>query len=122
MFRSRRNQWKRISERGSTLVIVAAAMVGLLGVCAIAIDLAGYYLARAEAQRAADAAALAGASAFVNTGCATSGCTSGGMQEPLARQQAEAVETQIPSLELPPAFRIVISLSVTLRRRSRRLR
>src|ERR1041385_456991 len=91
MFRSRRTQPKRITERGSTLVIVAAAMVGLLGVCAIAIDLAGYYLARAEAQRAADAGALAGASAFVNTGCATSGCTPGGFQEPLARQQAEAV-------------------------------
>ncbi|HEX5410695.1 MAG TPA: pilus assembly protein TadG-related protein [Terriglobia bacterium] len=91
MSRRKRTQPKRITERGATLVIVAAAMVGLLGVCAIAIDLAGYYLARAEAQRAADAAALAGASAFVNTGCATSGCTSGGMQEPLARQQAEAV-------------------------------
>lgn len=87
----RRTQPKRITERGATLVIVAAAMVGLLAVCAIAIDLANFYLARAEAQRAADAAALAGAAAFVNSGCVTSGCISGGLQESLARQQAEAV-------------------------------
>jgi len=82
------------SDRGSVLLILAAAMVFLLGVCALAIDMANLYLARAQAQRAADAAALAGAKAFLNTGCATSGCTAGGIQETVGRQQAEAIGAQ----------------------------
>ncbi len=60
------------SERGATLLLIAASMVALLGLCAIAIDLASLYVNRSEAQRSADAAALAGAKIF-----ATSSCTSG---------------------------------------------
>jgi len=81
-------------ESGSVLLIVAASMVVLLGICAIAIDLANLYLARAQAQRAADAAALAGAKAFIITGCTTGGCTAGGPQESAGRQQAEAAGAQ----------------------------
>jgi Flp pilus assembly protein TadG len=91
MYGRKRLSMRRKTERGSTLLIVGGLMMSLLGVSALAIDLANFYLARAEAQRAADSAALAGAAAFVNTGCVTSGCTSGGLQETLARQQAEAV-------------------------------
>ncbi|HET9177824.1 MAG TPA: pilus assembly protein TadG-related protein [Terriglobia bacterium] len=82
------------AEEGSVLVMVAAALVMLLGVCAIAIDMANLYLARAQAQRAADAAAMAGAKSFLTTGCATSGCTAGGVQETGGRQQAEAAGAQ----------------------------
>ncbi|HUP01699.1 MAG TPA: Tad domain-containing protein [Gemmatimonadota bacterium] len=53
-----RRQWK---DRGSTLVLVAAAMVSLLGMVALAVDLGMLFTARSEAQRAADSAALAGA-------------------------------------------------------------
>ncbi|MCL5006489.1 MAG: pilus assembly protein TadG-related protein [Acidobacteria bacterium] len=84
----------RTTDRGSTLFILAGVMLILLVVCAFAIDMAWLYLARVQAQRAADAAALGGATAFVNSGCVTSGCTSGGIQEPLARQQAEVVGDQ----------------------------
>ena len=82
------------AEEGSVLVMVAAALVMMLGVCAIAIDMANLYLARAQAQRAADAAALAGAKSFLITGCATSGCTAGGIQETDGRKQAEAAGGQ----------------------------
>ena len=89
--------WKRIKvdgwfdkEAGSVLLIVAFAMVVLLAVSAFAIDLANFYLARNQAQRAADSAALAGAYAFLQSGCLTGGCTSGGPQETLGRQYAEA--------------------------------
>lgn len=82
------------NETGSVLVIVAAALVILLAISAIAIDLANFYLARTQAQRAADAAALAGAKAFVTSGCTTGGCTAGGSQEALAEQQAVAVAAQ----------------------------
>ncbi len=54
------------SERGATLVLVAVAMAALLGFLALAIDLGMMYVAHSDAQRAADAAALAGASAFVD--------------------------------------------------------
>jgi Putative Flp pilus-assembly TadE/G-like len=94
MFGRRGIRPRRANERGSTLLIVALAMVGLLAVCAFAIDLANFYLARAEAQRAADAAALAGATIFVNDGCTNAGCVSGGPQEAPARQQAEWIGDQ----------------------------
>ncbi len=72
-------------ETGSVLVMVAFSMVVLLAASAIAIDLANLYMARAQAQRAADAAALAGAKEFVLSGCTTGGCTAGGVQETLAK-------------------------------------
>jgi hypothetical protein len=53
------------SERGATIVLIAFAMVTLLGFLALAIDLGMFYVAHNDAQRAADAAALAGASAFM---------------------------------------------------------
>ena len=52
-------------ERGATLVFVAVAMGALFGFLALAIDLGMLFVARNDAQRAADAAALAGASAFL---------------------------------------------------------
>jgi len=51
-------------ERGSTLLLYTVAMVAMMGMAALAIDLGFLRKARAEAQRAADGAALAGASAF----------------------------------------------------------
>lgn len=48
-------------ERGVTMVLVAAAMVAIIGMAAMSIDLVTLYLAREEAQRTADAAALAAA-------------------------------------------------------------
>ena len=54
----------RSHERGFTLALVALSLMALLGVGALAVDLSMLMDARAEAQRAADAAALAGASAF----------------------------------------------------------
>jgi hypothetical protein len=51
-------------ERGSALVFVVILLLVLLAIGSLAVDLGMLYAARAEAQRAADAAALAGASAF----------------------------------------------------------
>ena len=84
----------RKDEAGSVLLIVAASMMVLLGISAIAIDMANLYMARSQTQRAADAGALAGAKAFVTTGCATAGCNPGGIQETLGREQAQAAGGQ----------------------------
>jgi Flp pilus assembly protein TadG len=52
-------------ERGYVIVTVAALLVVLLGFSALAVDLGILYSARTSAQRAVDAAALAGAFTFV---------------------------------------------------------
>lgn len=94
---------QRRSDRGAMLLMVAVSLVFLLGMSALAIDLVTGYLARVQCQRAADAAALAGASEFLTQGCtSTGGCTSGGPQEALATQQADAVAAQNPVMGLAP--------------------
>jgi hypothetical protein len=59
---------RRSGERGQTIVLVAVSLVTLLAMAALAIDVVTLYVARSEMQRAADAAALAGAKAFVDSG------------------------------------------------------
>lgn len=52
-------------RRGQVLFITAATLVALLGFAALSIDIGLLYHARTEAQRTADAAALAGAGALL---------------------------------------------------------
>ena len=49
------------NQRGMTMVLVAAAMVAIVAMAALSIDVVTLYLDREEAQRSADAAALAAA-------------------------------------------------------------
>jgi Putative Flp pilus-assembly TadE/G-like len=58
-------------QKGQTIALVAVAMVSFVAMGALAIDLTSLYSARGEIQRAADAAALAGAKAFVDSGVTT---------------------------------------------------
>ena len=58
-------------ERGQTMALVALSMFTLIAMAALAIDLTTLYEARSEMQRAADAAALAGAKAFVDSSTTT---------------------------------------------------
>jgi Flp pilus assembly protein TadG len=51
----------RETERGVTIALVAVAMVSIIAMAALSIDIGTLYQAKAEAQRAADAAALAAA-------------------------------------------------------------
>jgi Putative Flp pilus-assembly TadE/G-like len=60
----RRPSRGRRRERGAVLVHVAVAMTGLLAFSALTIDLGSLWVARAQAQNAADAGALAGAVAL----------------------------------------------------------
>ena len=61
----------RSRERGQTLLLFAVSVVVLIGMAALAIDATTLYVARGETQRAADATALAGAKAFVDSGVTT---------------------------------------------------
>jgi Flp pilus assembly protein TadG len=84
------------SEHGASLVLVGVSLLALLSVMTLAVDLGMLYVARNEAQRAADSAALAGAYVFMTSGCtsAASGCVAGGPQEAVARKRAEVVGAQ----------------------------
>ena len=59
--RESRNSERFGSERGITLFITAAGLFALLGFIALAVDTGMLYTARADCQKIADAAALAGA-------------------------------------------------------------
>ena len=59
--RTRRPGERTARERGAVLVHAAVAMTGLLAFSALTIDLGTVWVARAQAQNAVDAAALAGA-------------------------------------------------------------
>jgi hypothetical protein len=56
-----RSATQRPCERGVTLALVAVAMVGIITMAGMSIDIGTLYQASAEAQRAADAGALAAA-------------------------------------------------------------
>lgn len=62
---------RRHHERGQTIILVAISLVSLLAMAVLAIDIATLYSARSEIQRAADAAALAGAKAIADSGITT---------------------------------------------------
>jgi Putative Flp pilus-assembly TadE/G-like len=62
---------RRHRQRGQTILLVAVALVSLLAMAALAIDIVTLYSARSEIQRAADAAALAGAKAVADSGITT---------------------------------------------------
>jgi hypothetical protein len=91
--RGKTGQPARNGEQGVTLVIIAAFLVFLVGMAVLAIDIGSLYAARSDAQKAADAAALAGAKVFVDSGF-TSGVVSQSSMETLARSRAIAVGAQ----------------------------
>src|SRR4051812_7529573 len=103
-------------ERGVTLPLMVFAIVLVLGMAALAIDVATLYLAKSEAQRAADAAALAAAKAFIVAAVTTApgDPTAQNVAIDLAQQQANAVVQQsniagrpgqlVPPLASNPVF------------------
>jgi Flp pilus assembly protein TadG len=56
------------NQRGVTIALVAISMVVIIGMAALSIDVGTLYQAKAEAQRAADAAALAAARVISTSG------------------------------------------------------
>jgi hypothetical protein len=60
-----------LGRRGATTVFVALSLAALLGMAALAVDMGMLLKVRADAQRVADAAALAGAQEFMNASLGT---------------------------------------------------
>jgi hypothetical protein len=61
LIQRRQSRARRSGERGVTMALVALSMLAVISMAAISIDLGSLYEAEAEAQRAADLAALAAA-------------------------------------------------------------
>ena len=85
---ARVNTAHRKNERGITIILVAFSLLALLGMAALAIDVSTLYVAHGEAQRAANAAALAGARMF-----AFSGYTSVSTPSPSTPAAADVCQT-----------------------------
>ena len=98
---------RRRGERGQTILLVAISIVSLLAMAALAIDVVTLYVASTEIQRAADAAALAGAKAIVDSGVTTLQPTDGnvGAAEVLAQSMATAA-VQAIVLATPPVNQV----------------
>jgi hypothetical protein len=87
----------REKERGVTILLVAVALVAIMAMAALSIDAITLYLANAEAQRAADAAALAGARILSLSGMTGDPLNASDSWQPAcnaAQQVASAVATQ----------------------------
>lgn len=95
---------QRTAQRGQAVLLVAVSLAALIGLAALAIDVTSLYVARSEAEKTADQAALAGAKAFVSSGFTSGGLgdwTDGGVQSiacngasGLADLQAQAAAQQ----------------------------
>jgi len=85
----------RRGERGQTIVLVAISILSLLAMASLAVDLVTLYVAKGQIQHAADAAALAGAKAFVDSGVTSSNSPSANL---LATSMANAyVNATLPN-------------------------
>lgn len=93
----------RRSQRGQTILLVAVSMVSLLAMAALAIDVVTLYVARTEVQRAADAAALAGAKALADSGMTTLAPGDGSLTDAkiLAQSMATSAINAVVSASAP---------------------
>jgi len=82
-------------QRGQTLLLVAVSLVVLIAMAALAIDVTTLYVARSEMQRAADAAALAGAKAFVDSGVTNDPANAYPNLRTLSQSMATIIITQL---------------------------
>jgi len=91
---------RRRRERGQTIILVAISIVSLLAMAALAIDVVTLYSASSETQRAADAAALAGAKALADSGITT--LSTGDLaNDPGIQALAQSMATSAISATLP---------------------
>jgi Flp pilus assembly protein TadG len=93
-------------DSGFSLVFVAVGMMGFVGVSMLAIDVGMLMTARSQAQNAADAGALAGATALVYNDWDDRSATGPAVRNALAgsrgnKVMAATVDIQVPDVEFP---------------------
>jgi hypothetical protein len=87
----------RRGERGQTIVLVAISILSLLAMASLAVDLVTLYVAKGQIQHAADAAALAGAKAFVDSGLTTNTPPSASLQTLATTMATQYINTSLPN-------------------------
>jgi len=87
----------RRGERGQTIVLVAISILSLLAMASLAVDLVTLYVAKGQIQHAADAAALAGAKAFVDSGLTTNTPPSVALQTLATTMATQYINTSLPN-------------------------
>jgi len=105
---------RRRGERGQTILLVAISIVSLLAMAALAIDVVTLYVASTEIQRAADAAALAGAKAIADSGVTTLQPTDGNVVAAEALAQSMATAAILAIVSATPPVNQVAGASPTL--------
>jgi putative Flp pilus-assembly TadE/G-like protein len=101
----------RRGERGQTILLVAISIVSLLMMAALAIDVVSLYVASAEIQRSADAAALTGAKAMADSGVTTLPSTDGNVGNAEILAQAMATSAINAIVQATPAVNQVAGAS-----------
>ena len=98
---------KRPNDLGVSILIVSVGMIFVLGMAGLGVDLASLYVARSQAQRTADAAALAGATYWAKHGCAsatgtdiTPNCKDNAKVRAQKAGEANLVAGAIPGLDI----------------------
>jgi hypothetical protein len=107
------------NRRGATLVLAALSIVSVGGVAAIAIDLSMLFKARADAEKAAEAGALAGASAFLQFAAADPIAVDTAVARAMRLATSNAILTQmVATSEVAPPQVVIDSqlVRVTVRR------
>jgi uncharacterized membrane protein len=107
----------RNNERGQTIVLVAVALIALLAMAALSIDVVTLYVARSEAQRTANASALAAAKMFATSGFTSvqaGGVISTGDLCNASTIQAQAVAMQNTVAGLPATTTVTCNFTVPL--------
>ncbi|MCI0620940.1 MAG: pilus assembly protein TadG-related protein [Acidobacteria bacterium] len=102
------------TERGVSLVIVAAGLTAFLGFLAIVLDLGMLYAARSDAQKAADAASLAGAKYFLDQGSLPTTLTTPMLNESKAYAKAIGAQNAIRGGNVQPSEVIINDSDIQL--------
>jgi len=87
----------RRGERGQTIALVAVSILSLLAMASLAVDLVTLYVAKGQIQHAADAAALAGAKAFVDSGLTSNSPPSATLQTLATNMANQYINTSLPN-------------------------
>jgi len=101
-------------ERGVSVVIVAAGLTAFMGFLAIVLDLGMLYAARSDAQKAADAASLAGAKYFLDQGSLPTTLTQTMRDESKAYAKAIGTQNSIRGGTIQPSEIIINNSDIQL--------
>jgi uncharacterized membrane protein len=94
------NQLK--SQKGISVIVVAAGLTAFLGFLALVVDLGMLYSARSDASKAADAASLAGAKYFIDQGALPTSLSQSMKDDAKAHAKAIGSQNKIRGVNIQP--------------------